>query len=356
MLWLKLKVDGGIDLHFRVRGSHDLNKGNGDDDWCVIDLVARSSVVNYGLYDDESLEVFDVLWLEEQLEAALKGEGEDHIHYEPIEPYMIFDIYPRKKFGDNTWPFMEWKIILWGDDGAPSESTINLALYDEDMRLLLLYLKYARGAYREGHPEIKKMLDEGNLYGDASNRNNSERIIRGDQIILTEKPQSDEPLFMFCKVSFSDWSQPYTYLGDDDSYREGDRVVVPAGKENRDTIVTIEEIEYLPERLAPYPLSKIKHIKGKAIESVVDEEFTVYNEENISLHGDIKAGCLHLCSCVYGEDYDSEKNYDLSKEDTDKLFRIMSLDEFIKNCREDKLHWMENFFEKNDIHPKTFTW
>lgn len=124
-------------------------------------MAVKSSQLNYGLYDDEALEVFDVLWLEENLEDALKGEGDDHIHYEPIEPYMIFDIYPRRKFGNKTFPFMEWKIILW--NGAPSESSISLGLYDEEMRLLRLYLKYARGAYREGHQEIQKMLKDGKI-------------------------------------------------------------------------------------------------------------------------------------------------------------------------------------------------
>lgn len=178
MLWLKLRVDGGIDLHFRVRGSHKLNQRSGDD-WCLIDLAVKSYQLNYGLYDDEALEVFDVLWLEETLEAALKGEDDDHIHYEPIEPYMIFDIYPRRKFGNKTFPFMEWKIILW--NGAPSESSITLGIYDEEMRLLLLYLKYARGAYREGNQEIQKMLKDGNLYGDVMPDTHLEKIAEDKQ-------------------------------------------------------------------------------------------------------------------------------------------------------------------------------
>ena len=56
MLWLKLNVDSGIDLHFRVRGSNQPDQGNYDD-WCLIDLAVKSSQLNYGLYDDEALEV-----------------------------------------------------------------------------------------------------------------------------------------------------------------------------------------------------------------------------------------------------------------------------------------------------------
>ena len=61
-----------------------------------------------------------------------------------------------------------------------------------------------------------------------------------------------------------------------------------------------------------------------------------------------------LVSCVYGEEYDSEKYYDFSLEETRKLFDIISLEEFIKSCREGHIMWMEHFLEDNDIHPKTF--
>lgn len=50
------------------------------------------------------------------------------------------------------------------------------------------------------------------------------------------------------------------------------------------------------------------------------DSFVIYSEENVTLEGDVKEGCLHLEFCVYGEDYDSEKHYSFSKEDTEKLF------------------------------------
>ena len=81
--------------------------------------------------------------------------------------------------------------------------------------------------------------------------------------------------------------------------------------------------------------------------------FVVYNEQNVTLSGSIKDGCLHLESNVYG-DYDSEKYYDFTAEDTRKLFSIMGFDEFIKSCQEGHLMWMEQFLKNNDIHPNTF--
>ncbi len=82
--------------------------------------------------------------------------------------------------------------------------------------------------------------------------------------------------------------------------------------------------------------------------------FVIYEEENVTLKGDIKNGRLHLESNVYGEDYDSEKHYSFSKEDTERLFSLLPLDDFIIECRKGHLMWLEDYLKENDIHPKTF--
>ncbi len=87
---------------------------------------------------------------------------------------------------------------------------------------------------------------------------------------------------------------------------------------------------------------------------LADREFVIYADENVTLVGSVKNGCLHLESFVYGEDYDSEKHYDFTEADTGKLFSVMNFDSFIESCREGHLMWMEQFLEDNDIHPKTF--
>ncbi|WP_029231702.1 hypothetical protein [Butyrivibrio sp. VCB2006] len=87
--------------------------------------------------------------------------------------------------------------------------------------------------------------------------------------------------------------------------------------------------------------------------TIGDIDFTVYKETNVGLSGSIKKGCLHLESYVYGEDYDSEKYYDFSEEDTERLFSINSFDVFLINLRQGRLRWMESFLEDYDIHPKT---
>ncbi|MCR4764187.1 MAG: hypothetical protein K5696_11730 [Lachnospiraceae bacterium] len=87
---------------------------------------------------------------------------------------------------------------------------------------------------------------------------------------------------------------------------------------------------------------------------LADREFVIYNEQNVTLNASIRNGCLHLESSVYGEEYDSEKYYDFTSEDTKKLLSIMTLENFIASCREGHLIWMEQFLKDNGIRPKTF--
>lgn len=47
-----------------------------------------------------------------------------------------------------------------------------------------------------------------------------------------------------------------------------------------------------------------------------DQKFDVYDHayRDVSFFGEIKDGCLQLTSLVFGEDYDSEKNYFFDRE------------------------------------------
>ena len=90
-------------------------------------------------------------------------------------------------------------------------------------------------------------------------------------------------------------------------------------------------------------------LKGSVI--MKEQSFAIYNEKYVHLNGDIdKEGCLHLDSEVYGEDYDSEMHYTFSKTETDRLFSIISLEEFIALCRDQHLRGMEQFLKNNHIH------
>lgn len=83
-----------------------------------------------------------------------------------------------------------------------------------------------------------------------------------------------------------------------------------------------------------------------------DQAFNIYSERNLSLSGEIREGCLHLTSEVWG-DYDSEQHIDFSKDATEKLFSLISLDEFIALCRKEHLLGLEKFLNEKGIERKT---
>ena len=77
-----------------------------------------------------------------------------------------------------------------------------------------------------------------------------------------KRRQSD---YIFCSVIFNKGYKPYYYLTDDEAIKVGDFVVVPVGKNYREEIVEVVEIEYFSEENAPRPIEKTKKILRKYI-------------------------------------------------------------------------------------------
>ena len=89
--------------------------------------------------------------------------------------------------------------------------------------------------------------------------------------------------------------------------------------------------------------------QGKFKDGSEIRKIEVYNEENVALNGMIIDGCLSLESNVYGEEYNSEMHYRFSKNETRKLFRTISEEDFIALCKERRVTGMEKFLNDNDI-------
>ena len=83
-------------------------------------------------------------------------------------------------------------------------------------------------------------------------------------LFLFDKKQAKKPdELIFCDVTFDSSNRTYCYLADTDEYEAGDKVVVLAGKEQREAIVEVVSVRYITADKAPYPLDKIKHILRK---------------------------------------------------------------------------------------------
>lgn len=100
---------------------------------------------------------------------------------------------------------------------------------------------------------IEKVIDLMYYYGfgEIFSKSNYNRVIRR---------KSD---YIYCSVSFSGGYKTYYYITDDDSIEVGDLVIVPAGRDNHETVVEVEEIEYFSEEDVPLPIEKTKRIIRK---------------------------------------------------------------------------------------------
>ena len=83
---------------------------------------------------------------------------------------------------------------------------------------------------------------------------------------IYKKPRRRKSDLIFCNVEFEDYGRTYCYLADSDDYSVGDKVVVPAGPDNVESVATIKSIEYRQPEDAPYPVEKTKHILRKYTE------------------------------------------------------------------------------------------
>ena len=81
----------------------------------------------------------------------------------------------------------------------------------------------------------------------------------------------------------------------------------------------------------------------------MDRKFTIYNLNGVYLGGKIENGRLTIDSEIYTDDYDSEAHYFLSKTETNKLFNVVSLDEFIARFKNGNLTKMLKFFDEKEI-------
>ncbi len=75
--------------------------------------------------------------------------------------------------------------------------------------------------------------------------------------------------YIYCSVVFEEGQKSYYYLTEDDSIKIGDFVLVPAGKDNREVVVEVVNIEYFSEDNVPLPIEKTKRI----IRKCMDEDF-----------------------------------------------------------------------------------
>lgn len=86
-----------------------------------------------------------------------------------------------------------------------------------------------------------------------------------------------EPELIFCSCAFKRGGQTYYYLTDDDTLQEGDFVWVPAGKDNHEKVVRIEEIDVCPEDAPLFCPYETKRILRRCEKDEIPEEWTTFD-------------------------------------------------------------------------------
>ena len=74
----------------------------------------------------------------------------------------------------------------------------------------------------------------------------------------------DEDVYIFLGVSFDDSEKYYFYLTDDDCYEIGDKVVVPTGPDNIETIGEVVTVQKHKRKTAPFQIEKTKYVIERA--------------------------------------------------------------------------------------------
>ena len=72
--------------------------------------------------------------------------------------------------------------------------------------------------------------------------------------------QTDKAVYTLCGVLFENSPTMYFYRTNDDGIAVGDYVVVPVGREEKETIVEVVTVQKHRRATAPYPVDRAKHI------------------------------------------------------------------------------------------------
>ena len=169
-----------------------------------------------------------------------------------------------------------------------STHTYEIIVEAEGMEPRIIKGRYCVDELPEDYAQFIRLIAKardmyGGVWGDIFNANSYKKsFVKKEELI-------------YCAVNFGGYGREYHYITDDDTIEEGDLVIVPVGKNNREVEAIVAEKIYCTEETAPYPLSKVKKIIGKAdtieeitpslIKHLVGKRITVITEDEFISEG-----------------------------------------------------------------------
>ena len=80
-----------------------------------------------------------------------------------------------------------------------------------------------------------------------------------------------------------------------------------------------------------------------------DQKISICVERGYYFGGEIENGKLSLVSEVYGDDFESERRYEFSQQETTRLFEIVSVDGFVEMCKQEGTAGLDDFLREQNI-------
>ena len=80
-----------------------------------------------------------------------------------------------------------------------------------------------------------------------------------------------------------------------------------------------------------------------------NQKITICVERGYYFGGEIENGKLSLVSEVYGDDFESERRYEFSRQETTRLFEIVSVDGFVEMCKQEGTTGLDMFLQNHHI-------
>lgn len=98
-------------------------------------------------------------------------------------------------------------------------------------------------------------------------------LVSGDLFnpAVYNKGKLGEDDFIYCSIYLPDGDHTYYYRTEDQSISEGDCVIVPVGKENKEIQGLVHSVEYFHENEVPYPVEYTKKIIRRCTDEEMDE-------------------------------------------------------------------------------------
>ena len=178
MVFFRLDLDGTV-INLSIRNYSRATA----DEWCDVELNISSNYVNYST-SSELLLSDEIDTLISNIENLLTDNLTDMLLMDCVEPDFLFAFHPKQDLRENPKYiyvqegyeiediYMEFIINFWGDSGTPTENSLHLRFYREEINDFFLYLKLINKTKVKNDSDIIELMDKEIIMDSYRSKNN----------------------------------------------------------------------------------------------------------------------------------------------------------------------------------------